>query len=279
MKVTMSNFNFIRNPEDKKRIIPEKGEIKSSGIKTYGKIVGWFRSHLGSAVELKDNRCVWYVKKEDLLSWAESQGFTPGFDLKQLNQFLMDLKRPTVIKEEQKLKPETPVNSPQRIMSGAQEVLPPKNAPKTYWNKLQEASKNLEKANQEYKDTEIDSLKLVISDLKNNPNKTNNEKQQLKDFQRRLEEIGVEKVHKLDDYIKNLKIESQQEIGPIVKEWVGKYQSIAKIYDLELSEEKELQLVNNTIAQFSKLKDLNSTLPFALLKLTHGLLEKGLKGK
>lgn len=234
MKITFSSINFIRNPIDKNRIIPEKGDVQSAGIKAYGKLEGWLRSHFGSAIELRDSRRhVWYVKREDFRSWmAEGQGALTGFDSKQLEQILGGFKKPVDVKVEPK-------------------------------------AENM---------TEIEALKLLVSKLEKTPNKTKAEKQQLKESHNRLDKIGAEKAIELANYIKNLKIESEEEIGQAVKEWMQKYQAIAKIGNLELSEETELQIVNNTIAGVSKVKNplevLQATLLLLSLELTKKLEKK-----
>lgn len=92
MKITVSNFNFIKDPVNKNRIISEGGNDQSPGIKRYGKITGRFLSQFGKAIELKDSKNVWYVKKGDLQYWAELHGTKRGFALKQLNQVIKGLK-------------------------------------------------------------------------------------------------------------------------------------------------------------------------------------------
>lgn len=55
--------------------------------------MGWLRSLTGSDVKLKDSQRQWYVDKESLRFWAESQGAPKGFNLAYLEQVLNDLKK------------------------------------------------------------------------------------------------------------------------------------------------------------------------------------------
>lgn len=86
MKITVNNFNFIPNPNAKNRIIPNNWSHPSKGIKVHGKFLGCFLSILGIDVKLKDRNRMWYVNKESLRSWAESEGAPKGFKLKNLGE-------------------------------------------------------------------------------------------------------------------------------------------------------------------------------------------------
>jgi hypothetical protein len=280
MKITVSSFDFIRNPAGKKQIIPKMkmGDAQSSGIKTYGKIMGWFRSHFGSAIELKDNHHVWYVKKGNLQSWAESQGAPRGFDLKQLGQVLEDIKKPVNVIVENKpgrvendQKPETKEKPSDAEFHKAFWGLAKKQNPETT-----DVLNGFYKAKEEQSKTEIEALRLMIKDLENNPNKTAAEKKQLKEFHGRLKAITEEKGRELLNYLENVKIESKQQVDPAVREWMKKYQAYAKASGLELSEEKELQIVNKTIAELSssKYKNLQTSIHYVLSRLTKELTEK-----
>jgi hypothetical protein len=89
--------------------------------------------------------------------------------------------------------------------------------------------------------------------------------------------VAHDKAHELVDYIKNLKIETEQDVDPAIRGWMEKYKALAKAHDIGINDETEHSIVNNMITEFSlpKRKDqLKVLLPHALFSLTKVLTEE-----
>lgn len=167
MKIKVIGFNFIYSPNSKHHIIPENWPNQSPKIKVHGKFMGCIRSILGTDVKLKDNYRQWYVDKKSLCFWAESQGASKGFDLKQLEKVLVSLKKPIDdVKIHIEPTPKKPIDDFKVQADPAEAFFLDAES----LNKWKKAISEQE---------EIKALKRVVIDLEQKPNKTKTEKEQL----------------------------------------------------------------------------------------------------